>query len=401
MMPMPQPYTFEQLREKPEFQYYSDKELKELPRDQRYSDEELGKFPNFTTPSTKRRPNAALLYVFADQNDPNQFYQTLDNIGSSYGVSREQIRMDKSNHLKDLNAASPQNVRVKYPFDSLNMRRPQTLSMTIDKSFASSRGVSTMEINQMCKEGMSAKEIAGVIGGNKLAAARIKLKEWGLQAPELIQRNFIETIKKIKDPATTIEELRELIKTFDNHTILRHYSRGKKQMLVPVSDLQNVAWGNKDTRSSKKIFQLLQDAGIPVHSISQDVKIGGKEIKHVYRFTLMRTKEEALRVLMDSSVENRHILVEQVAGPMLPPESTPNTYQLFGAKTGEWVSVASYTLGYGSGKKLHHLMQAITSEDSFPVSVVKYQSSSGKDTRLYIKKSYRDAFDKWLQNQKV
>lgn len=63
-----------------------------------------------------RRPNATLLYIFADQNDPKEPYQSLEKIRQLYGgVSRELIRQDIKKHYSDLYNIAPPDIQAKSP----------------------------------------------------------------------------------------------------------------------------------------------------------------------------------------------------------------------------------------------------------------------------------------------
>jgi len=350
--------------------------------------------PDSRTKTSKRRPNAALLYIFADPKTEFEPFQSREEIGKLYGVTYEQIRQDVSKNLEDLHKVVGEDLKQEYPLRDLITRRPHTLSSRINRSL--SHGGSSLEIRQMVKEGSPTKDINREYGANKVSAARQTLRRWGMEAPpHTPQKDYGEIIRKVKDPDTTIEELRELIREFDNEGSISRYSAKKPGgVILSVSNLQFEAWGNRNYRKTKDAYRILKDAGIPVHTFTQaqNYKSGRTAIGR-YFITFNVTKEETLKVLRDNSSGNRHIPVEQIAGEAL--ESIPNTNQLFGTRKGEWERVFSRQFGL---KNYDELVE-IVSGSGLDMPVVKYTVPTDRSRGLYIRKSDREAFDEWISER--
>lgn len=206
--------------------------------------------PSPETPSEKRGANAALLYIFADKNAQVEPYQTQPEIGELYGVTRERIRQYKEKYIENLFEVSLPDIKVKYSLDLLDARRSLPLAKRIRRSIESNG--SAMKVHQLHKQGKSSMEIKEIVGLRQFEGARQRLGEWGLDAPERITKDYREDIKKINDPVTSIEELRELIQIFEHSSLLRAYTHRENPILISISDWQKKAWGNKDKRLTKK-----------------------------------------------------------------------------------------------------------------------------------------------------
>ena len=297
--------------------------------------------PDQNTPNGKRRPNATLLYVFADRDSRSESLQTLQQIGGAYGVTREMIRQDIKSSLHHLYRLSTSDIQGKFPFGTLETNRPLTLGVRIRGSEAS--GGSTIEIGELVEKGVSAGEINKLYGNDKLNGARKTLEKWGLKAPERLIRDFKPLIDKINDPSTFVEELCSIISQFDNSGLYRDYSKGENPILIPLSKLQQEVWGNKNYRETKVVQEILEVNNLPVNSVTNDqVLSNGRKKAQTYRFTLARTQDLAREVLGAYKDKYGHIPVTQVSGR--PLESVPNTTLLFGTRKELYEKVSNYQI---------------------------------------------------------
>lgn len=280
----------------------------------------IDKGPNPKTPSVKRRANAALLYIFADENAQVEPYQTLPEIGGLYGVTKEQIRQDREKYLEKLYEFSLSDIKAKYSLDSLGTRKSFPLAKKIKMSINGNGCV--MTVYQLHKQGKSSKEIKEIVGLRPFEGARQRLGAWGLDAPERITRDYSEDIKKIKDPATTIEQLRELIQIFNHPSLLQSYTRRDNPILASISDWQKKAWGNKDKRLTKKAYEILKGNGFPVVAAPLEVNRNGSKVRiGTYLSAFASMEDEGVEILKknggaySNASVTQYVQVEDIAQP--------------------------------------------------------------------------------------
>lgn len=351
----------------------------------------LDEKPDGETPVGKRRPNATLLYVFASPTGVNEPYQSLEQIGNMYNVSYEQIRHDVKNNLSDLESSVEDRLRHKYPLKRLQTRRPRTLSLRIDTSLRQSDSV--WKIHQMVKDGASAEDIIREYGSDRSSAARRKLKEWGLEAPDRVKKNFREIINKINDPETGREELQVLIKEFDNKGVITNYSKRTLGVLIPVSDLQQEAWGHKNHRLTKQAYDILEEAGIPVHSVEDYFQ----KYRQIYRLSFRRFHDQAVEVLRRFANEFSYQPVVQLGGEAL--SEIPTTTHLSGKKRGDWEVILTHDMGIKKTMKakFFDLLEKDLKDNSVNYPVLGRYENGTDFKDVYVKKENKEEFVAYIR----
>jgi len=289
---------------------------------------DINKKPQKGDPLDKKRQNSLLLYTFADERAENEPYQTLSEISDLYGVTRENVRLMNKIQLANLHANANSYVQGRYSLESLETRRPITLSSRVNLSIIQNGSV--LAVRDMVRAGMTTEEINQLLGSEVVSNARNRLEKWEMDRPDRIKHNIKKIAKEIDDPTTTLERLREIAES-DNMRVLNQYYRDR---FSSISDLQFAMWGNKNYSNSRAVAEVLRAAQIPVYHFSRDS--GGKRL--TYRGTFKRMEKMAISVLR-SHPEFGNSSVIQIAGE--EQAKLPNTNELYGTKKGEYVRVKS------------------------------------------------------------
>lgn len=352
--------------------------------------------PDDSVPSGKKRTNTALLYIFPDDTDtleqikksadnPSRF-QTLEEIGNSYGVSRQMAHEYLKKYLGIVTENASSELKEQYLANNLNSTRPLTLASRIHIS-ESNGSISTLEITNAIKDGYTSEMLLDEYGSSRISASRLRLEKWGMEAPERVRRNFGSIINEILDPSTEKDRLCELIQEFTNHGTLTRHSSGDNPVVMPISSLQHEAWGNKSFRLTAKAYEILGRAGIPVAKV-------GNANSGFYMITLTRTKDEALALLKEKGMDHIHTPVVQIAGADLG-ENLPNTTQLYGSAKKEWTRVSDTRR---TKKRFSELRRKISEEGAdFPILL--YTSQNRSTAEIYIRKEDKEAFGARFKNK--
>lgn len=325
--------------------------------------------PSKKIPSFKRRPNAALLYLFSDEKDENESFGTHPQIGNAYGVNREQIRQDVQNHTSSLHGLVTNGIKIEHPLNEICLTKPLGMNSRLRKSIV--RGGATLQIREAVKAGRDTQDLKKEFGTQKVSLARMKLKNWGNDhVPERENRDFTEIIEKINNPNTSTKELKNLIIEFNHPEVVRRYGSKSNPVIINVSKIQSEIFGNMDSKLTKEIFEILKENQIPVNSITinQSLK-NGKTRMHTYYITFNRTLDLARDVLKRYHEQYFHVGVAQINGEI--QDEIPNTTQLFGTKKGEYVRIP---------KKAAERIMVSGSK----VRIFRYESKSKKTAGYYV-----------------
>lgn len=193
----------------------------------------------------------------------------------------------------------------------------------------------------------------------------------------------------IQNPETPLEELRRLIKEFNNRGAVLRYTQGKTPILVPLSHVQRIALGHEDHLSVPISYDILEQAGLPVNTVTHKAKTAtGEVVTRRYYITFARCQDAAVEMLKEKAPK-AHIktLVLQIYGP--ESARVPNANTLSGTQryTHRAVGNVLRELGINSS----HAKGVRDRLQSSPVSVFKYMG------RLYINASDADALKSHFQ----
>lgn len=265
-----------------------------------------------------KQNNATLLYVFADVNSKDEPYQSLEEIGDLYGLTRERIRQITRKNLSRLRTIASQELKSEYPTTVLDVKRESTVK--VSRKMSGGSGGVALNIENDLSEGKSTEELVKKYGRGRVLKSKKILESWNSPTPDIESqyRHLAKRIEKLSDVNTPREELVSEMKKLERGALA--YSRGENSIFLPVSSVQQEAWNNKNVRNVRIVLEMLEKAGFPVVSIKGNATTAGN-----YNLILSRMKDEAVEILKKAPDIYKKTIVTKLGGKDIsetPPTST-------------------------------------------------------------------------------
>lgn len=251
-----------------------------------------------------RGSNSALLFLFVDQNDPEQSYQTTPEIGTLFGITRQAVWRHTKKFVERLHGATTNRIRTKFPLGNLSFDRPITLAERLKMNEDGIYEIS-LHLQSLYSSGTPVDEIVGKVGLATYNKAR-KFLHGGLPCYSVeMQKERREAIRRFQDLDSDMDmgEARTLIRRFfRTQGVLNPYLHGDKNLFTNVSSLQDEALNNRDPRKTWLVYDFLDKAGFPVIMFSKEHRENGRPEVHSYYYILERYQDQALDVLRESEL---------------------------------------------------------------------------------------------------
>lgn len=277
----------------------------------------------------ENRHNLAQRYLFGDQS--------LEEVGGSYGLTRERVRQQVKAATRAVLGAAPQ---ADLQFETLNFRKPP--SDRLRDKLSRARGGATVGIMEALKGGATYDELIAMgYNETQLSNARRRLAERQkpVDVPRLVE-DWAPILAQLANPQTDRALACKLIKLVPRGVYQNH-----PEIFVDLSEVARGAglYPRGSWKGISFMANYLELQKQPVGRAVYEVKSGRqKGLRHCF-FTLRRCEEE-IRQLLFSAEGPRFDKMRQapirVIGPK--PEKMPNTIDLEGRRV-KGVKIRQYS----------------------------------------------------------
>jgi len=222
-----------------------------------------------------------------------------EDIGRSYGVTRERIsRVIKQGVLHLWQNSTPE-IQATFPFEELALNKP--LSQRSREKASLAGGGTSILLKEEIKTGRSVKQIqeGGVLSGAQIFHSRRVLRTWGIEVPYTNTSKFqnIELEKRLR-AAEKDEEKQNLLGKVKRNFYHSHLA-GEDPVLMPIGTLIREAGLTQgfQNRNLPIFLGALRNIKFPMGEIVKKYTAKtGDEKPQTYRFILAKDKERAKQI---------------------------------------------------------------------------------------------------------
>lgn len=320
--------------------------------------------------------------------------ETLEEIGERNGLTGERVRQIVKKGIGRLHEVSDADIKLEYPLDSLDLRKPTTLTSRQKRSLA--HGGRSIRIAELMREGKSAKEISDEFGSASVANARKVLREWNVNTPyqyKASSSEYKENLERLKTQDLSDQEIQKILDTVTIQ-IYRTHLKGDNALFTHIKKVTREAGLFVSGREISLLAEVLKGEGIPVGKLEQVLqeKPGRKQQVLRYYFLLsshVTRAEDALR-----SAENldpyRKDPVRELGKHA---EQVPSVFQLYFSGSYSHVGTLFAELGYSDGLDFYNQFKLTISDlitGQCPASVFCYNG------RYYYNANQRELLKTYL-----
>lgn len=261
-----------------------------------------GKPKKVSVDAWSRQRKVGFRYAFQDK--------TLEEVGESYGITRERARQLNEKFLPNIWHTASQRLKGEYPLETLPLAKP--LTQRSREKLSESLGGSSFKVKKLLVErGMTDPvQIQAELGISPQTMIFIRkvLKRWGIELPK-IYTNYME-LKKMIERETDDKKLQKILDSLSDGQIRGHLERCRRSgnaIFITVSKIVREAGLNSNGRHTKRTVERLKDAGIPVRPVAHEDK--RRKTLHHYWVVFAKHRARILKVLKnDSSLQAQKVL---------------------------------------------------------------------------------------------
>lgn len=245
---------------------------------------------NASIDAWSRQRKVGFRYAFQDN--------TLEEIGRSYGITRQRAGQLNEKFLPNIwHTASPK-LRKKYPLETLPLSKP--LTQRSREKLSESFGGSSFKIKKLLVErGMTDPvQIQAELGisPETMRFSRKVLKEWGIELPRTYT-NYMK-LKEMIVKETDDEKLQKILDSLSDGQIRGYLERCRKSgnaIFIAVSRIVKEAGHSSNGRHTKRIVERLENAEIPVRTVTHEDK--RRKTLHRYWVVFAKHRKRIVDVL--------------------------------------------------------------------------------------------------------
>lgn len=227
--------------------------------------------------------------------------QTLEEIGKTLNprLSCERARQIFGKGIQILYEIAPDEVKTRFPWETLSMRKPLTIESR--QRFSLARGGRNVRIAQLVEQGQSAQEITtGAITTKQLANARPVLRTWGVEVPYTQERRssaYQGKLERLRAKDLSFEE-KQAIMDIVSRAVYQGHLKGDNPLFPAVSKLATEAGLYPSPKDISIIANILKQEKIAMGLLEVALKEqpGRRQLSRYY-FIASSDRERAIALL--------------------------------------------------------------------------------------------------------
>lgn len=316
-----------------------------------------------------------------------------EEIGKTYELTGERVRQIVRGNLSKLYEASSEDIRARYPIETLRFGKPIS-----NASRSLARGGKSLQVQRLKDQGKSVREIKAELGltGHQLSVVRIVLRRWDENLPyerEACSLEYRQNLERLKTDTPSFEEAQKIL---DSVTKTVYASRvgGDKALFFPIRKLAQEAGLIVSNREIANIAEILKKEQIPTGEVESS---RGKQGVLRYHFITISDKDRAKQVLL-----HHPDLVLLSANPVRvlgkDTQDLPTASRLKNSGAYSAVQTLFKEIGYPRLYPTFKQLEADIIDLNCPVSIFVYRSRSlgSKYSRYYYEISMKEELKAYL-----
>lgn len=223
--------------------------------------------------------------------------RTLKEIGEVHALSSERVRQIIRRNLEQLRETSDEDIKRRYPIESLKFGKPFTIESL--KRISLGKGGKSVEVQTLMHQGKSVNEIKAELKltGAQLTDVRIILRGWDENLPYEKEANspeYRQNLERLKSDRLSFEEAQKILDKVTSRVYKTHVG-GDKALFFPIRKLAQETGLFVSSLETASLVKILKEERIAIGMMDSPTR---KQRVRRYHFIAISDKERAKQVLL-------------------------------------------------------------------------------------------------------